>query len=97
MIISSINNLAASLTASAPAASQQPINQEQRNLIQAVKAVNPAELFGPDDEFSFLLDRASQRVIVRVVNRTTGELVQQFPPEQVLRMAEEISGGDSVS
>jgi flagellar protein FlaG len=95
MNISSINNLAANANAHTDVSSRQPASPEQRSLIQAVKAVNPAELFGPDSEFTFKLDPASKRVVVRVVSRQTGELLQQLPPEQVLRLAEEIKGGDS--
>ncbi len=59
-------------------------------MIQAVRAVNAAELFGQENELSFAFDRGSQRAVVRIVDRKTREVVQQIPTEQVLRMAEEI-------
>jgi uncharacterized FlaG/YvyC family protein len=64
--------------------------EERRALIQAVRAVNGAELFGQENELSFSFDRGSQRAVVRIVDRITREVVQQFPTEQVLRLAEEL-------
>lgn len=59
----------------------------QRQLIQAVKAVNGAELFGHDSELTFVFDRQSHKVLVRVVNKNTHEVIMQIPAENVLRMA----------
>jgi uncharacterized FlaG/YvyC family protein len=75
--------------AAAPVAVAEPQSVEQRALIQAVKAVNAAELFGSDNELTFVFDRSSRRAIARLVNRQTREVIKQFPPEYVLRMAEE--------
>lgn len=64
--------------------------QDQREMISAVRAINASEMFGQDNELTFVMDRQSRRAIVRIVNRKTGEIVKQIPPEYVLRMAEEI-------
>jgi uncharacterized FlaG/YvyC family protein len=69
------------------------VNDNQRSLIQAVKAVNGAELFGSRNELTFVFDRATNRTLVRIVDRETHEVVDQIPPESVLKMAEEIPGG----
>jgi len=90
MEISSVSNIASH--AAAPVEQAQPATQEQRNLIQAVKAVNAAELFGQDNELTFVLDHATRKAIVRIINRQTGEVVEQIPAEYVLRMAEENKG-----
>jgi uncharacterized FlaG/YvyC family protein len=74
-----------------PAESRQP-TQDQKALIQAVKTVNAAELFGRENETTYIIDRAAQIAIVRVVNKKTGEVVQQIPTQQLLKMAEESSG-----
>jgi uncharacterized FlaG/YvyC family protein len=89
MNISSINNLA-----SLPTAASQPVqppNPDQKALIQAVKAVNAAEMFGQENELTYIIDRAAKIAVARVVNRKTGEVVLQIPNEEVLRMAEESS------
>ncbi|MEO8097798.1 MAG: flagellar protein FlaG [Acidobacteriota bacterium] len=89
MDISAIN----SLTAPAPIGSTPlpaPVLEERRSLIQAVRAVNAAELFGQENELSFSFDRPTGRTVVRIVDRKTREVVRQFPSEQVLRLAEEL-------
>jgi uncharacterized FlaG/YvyC family protein len=60
-----------------------------RQLIQAVKAVNGAELFGDGSELTFVFDRQTHRALVRVVNKDTREVILQIPAENVLRMAQE--------
>ncbi|MBM3747658.1 MAG: flagellar protein FlaG [Acidobacteria bacterium] len=63
---------------------------EQRELIQAVKAVNVAELFGQNSELTFVLDRETRRPLVRLIDRDTNEVIRQIPPEYLLRLAEEL-------
>lgn len=90
MNISSIGN---QIGVPAELSSPQPVSEDQRTLVQAVKAVNAAELFGQDNELTFILDRQSKRMLTRIVNRNTGDVVMQIPPEYVVRLAEEIKGG----
>ena len=81
-------NLAAVTAVSSPAQSEQ--KSEQRETIQAVKAVNGSQMLGPDNELTFQRDRNTQRMVIRVVNRQTGDVVTQVPPEYVLRLAAEL-------
>ena len=76
--------------AAAPAAAPVPAERqaENRQLIQAVHAVNAGELFGQDSELTFAFDRRTQRPVMRLVDRKTKEVIRQVPAEQVLRMAE---------
>ena len=91
MDVTSINPLAANLgVPGEPAAPRQPA-QDQRVLIQAVRAVNAAELFGQNNELTFIVDRATRRAVVRIVDKQTHEVVDQIPSEYVLRMAEELN------
>lgn len=69
---------------------------EQREVIQAIKAVNAAELFGENSELTFVLDRETRRPVVRIVDRQTNELIQQIPPEYVLRMAQELKAAEAI-
>jgi uncharacterized FlaG/YvyC family protein len=92
MNISSISNLSSQLTAAAEAAQPKPPSQDQKALIQAVKTVNAAELFGQENELTFIINRAANIAVVRIVNKKTGEVVEQIPNEQVLRMAEKSNG-----
>jgi uncharacterized FlaG/YvyC family protein len=64
----------------------------QRALIQAVRALNAAELFGQNSELTFVLDRETRRPVVRLVDRKTNEVIRQIPPEYLLRMASDLKG-----
>jgi uncharacterized FlaG/YvyC family protein len=63
---------------------------ENREVVQAVRAVNGAEMFGQDNILTFQRDALTNRMVVRVVNRKTNEVVSQVPAEYVLRLAEDL-------
>ena len=74
----------------APVQAQSPAQTaERRELVKAVKAVNEAELFGHGNELTYAIDRGTQKIVTRIVDKTTGDLVEQIPAEYVLRLAEE--------
>ena len=62
---------------------------EQSRLIQAVRAVNQSGIFGSSAELVFAFDTASKKTVMKLVNRETGEVVRQIPPEYVLRLSED--------
>jgi len=66
------------------------LRAEDRELIQAVKALNATEMFGQDSELTFVLDRETRRPLVRIVDRETKEVIRQIPPEYALRMADDL-------
>jgi uncharacterized FlaG/YvyC family protein len=76
----------------APAAAAIPPEQAvaNRDVIQAVKALNAAATFGNQNEITFQVDRASRLPVIRIVDRETKEVVDQIPPEYILRLAEEL-------
>ena len=63
---------------------------ENREIVRAVKALNATEMFGEENQLMFRLDPGSQRMVVRVVNRKTEEVVSQIPAEYLLRLAEDL-------
>ena len=63
---------------------------EHREVVQAVKAVNGTEMFGPENELRFQRDPESKRMVLRVVNRKTSEVLSQVPAEYVLRLAQDL-------
>jgi flagellar protein FlaG len=79
-------SLAASLTTHP---SQEKVPEQQRELIQAVRALNGAEVFGNNQELTFVMDRETKRPVLKIVDRATGEVVAQVPPEHVLRLAKQ--------
>ena len=64
---------------------------ENREVIRAVQALNGTEMFGDQNQLTFQRDQATQRMVVRIVNRKTNEVVSQIPPEYVLRLAEDLT------
>ena len=89
MDLNPVDRGAASIHAPAPVV---PVENaaEKRQVVQAVKAVNGTEMFGPNNELSFQKDAATNRYVVRVINRKTREVVSQVPEEYVLRLAEDL-------
>jgi uncharacterized FlaG/YvyC family protein len=61
---------------------------ERREVIQAIKAVNASAMLGEDNELVFQRDRSTQRMVIRLVDRKTGDVISQLPPEYLLRVAE---------
>jgi len=57
------------------------------DLPEAVTAVNAANLFGYDSELTFAVDRERHRIIVRLVNKKTGDLIREIPARAVLKMS----------
>jgi uncharacterized FlaG/YvyC family protein len=89
MEITAINRGEVGIHAPAPVA---PVDKtaEHRQVVQAVRAVNGTEMFGPENELRFQKDPATKRMVVKVVNRQTREVLSQVPAEYVLRLAEDI-------
>lgn len=80
--------IAAVLPAAAPVSPEQ--RAEQQRMIQAVKTINQAEVFGDSSELTFTFDRSSKRMILRLIDRETQEVVRQIPAEYLLRLAEDL-------
>jgi len=91
MDISSISGL--SYSGASPDTQAQPAGPEQRALIRAIRTVNSAQLFGQDKELTFVKDRETQKPVIRIISKETGDVVAQIPAENVLLMAEEVNGG----
>jgi len=80
------------------APSQVSVSTEQQAqnlaLVQAVHAINGAELYGEDSELTFALDRRTQRAVIRLVRRKTKQVIREVPADQVLSLAESVEPGD---
>jgi uncharacterized FlaG/YvyC family protein len=63
---------------------------ENREVVRAVKALNGAKMFGEENQLTFRRDPETQRMVIRVVNRKTEEVVAQIPAEYVLRLAKDL-------
>jgi uncharacterized FlaG/YvyC family protein len=85
MDISAVQRNVQPLAAAAPVALVEN-SAEHREIIQAVKALNAAEMFGQENELVFHMDRQAHRMVIRMVNRKTQEVVGQVPAEYILRL-----------
>ena len=64
---------------------------QHREVVQAVKALNRTEMFGQDNQLTFQRDPRVQRMVVRIVNQQTQEVVAQIPNESVLQLAADLT------
>lgn len=64
---------------------------KNHELAKAIRALNENAVFGPGSELRFSVDRETGRSLIRVVDRVTHEVLNQIPPEAVLRLAAELS------
>jgi flagellar protein FlaG len=84
MQIGSVNSTAAvSATATPLVENEQSANTRQ--VLTAVRALNQSELYGQDRQFQFSRDPSSHQVVIKVVDPSTGEVLDQIPPEQLLQ------------
>ena len=68
---------------------QKAAREETRQVAVAVQKLNENVYSGPTRELTIALDPKTRRPLVRIVDKATGEVVQQIPSEYVLRMAQE--------
>ncbi len=61
-------------------------------VVRAVQLLNRDELDSLETrkQYTFLMDRATNRPVVRVIDKETGRVLYQIPPEEVLRKAAEL-------
>jgi uncharacterized FlaG/YvyC family protein len=52
----------------------------------AVRALNRSDLLGEDRELLFARDSETQQFVIRIVSRTSGDVLTQIPQETVLRI-----------
>ncbi len=73
--------------AAASRASDRPDSDQAETLRKAFAGVRALNARGISDrEFAIVRDPESHRFVVRVMDRATGEVVDQFPPEDILKM-----------
>ena len=68
---------------------------QRRQLLQAAQSVNESGVLG-QNQLVFLLDRQTHRAVIRVVDRTTHQVISQIPPEYVLRLAQDLGSSAKV-
>jgi uncharacterized FlaG/YvyC family protein len=64
-------------------------NELLRNAFTTVRSLNSLNI--SDREFAVVRDPQSQKFVIRVVDRTTGDVIDQFPPEDILNLLSQFS------
>jgi len=71
-----------------PLPAMEPVRNEDptftRQLATAVTALNKSGLYGQDRQLQFARDPDTKTVVIKIVQSTTGEVIDQIPPETVL-------------
>ena len=87
MELGPINRVSA--TPAVPAAPAWQVDPKLHQIVKAVHALNRSEFAGRDRQLSLLTDPRTKQMVIRVMDRASGEVIDQIPDEQVLRMAAE--------
>jgi flagellar protein FlaG len=93
MDITSLQPAASSLATSPQVTAEEAA--QRRQLVQAAQSVNQSGVLG-QNQLVFLLDRETHRAVIRVVDRTTQQVISQIPPEYVLQLAQNLGSSAKV-
>lgn len=61
-----------------------------RTVSAAAQTVNESQYLGSDRSVTFSVDPASRLPVVKVVDTSTNEVVEQWPPEYLLELAADV-------
>ena len=67
------------------------IAAQNRVLSAAVKLLNDAGAAGNSHEFSIAIDPKTRQAVIRIIDQSTREVIEQLPSEYLLRVAQQIS------
>ena len=69
-----------------PASKLRENTEAQQAVVAAVRALNKSELLGSDRELQFARDSQTQKMVIQIVDSQSGDVLDQIPREQVLRI-----------
>jgi uncharacterized FlaG/YvyC family protein len=69
---------------------------QHQEVIQAARSINASGYLG-QNQIVFVIERGTNRAILRVVDRETNEVLLQLPPESALRWARELNSGSPLT
>jgi len=77
----------------APAPISPELRAQQERLIQAVQSANEGKLLGENREMTYSVDPGTRRLVFKLIDKKTKDVIRQVPPEYLLRLAEESGKG----
>jgi hypothetical protein len=66
-----------------------PQHSNERNAFEAARKLNNLQISGR--EYSVIRDPQSQKFVVVVLDERTGTVLDQFPPEEILKMLQQLA------
>ena len=69
-----------------PASKSRENADAQQAVVAAVRALNKSELLGNGRELQFTRDSQTQKMVIQIVDSASGDVVDQIPPEKVMRI-----------
>jgi uncharacterized FlaG/YvyC family protein len=69
---------------------------QRREVVAAARTVNASGYLG-QNQIVFVMERGTNRAIMRIVDRETNEVVLQLPPEYVLQLAQELKAASTLT
>jgi uncharacterized FlaG/YvyC family protein len=69
-----------------PASKSRDDADAQQAVVAAVRALNKSELLGSGRELQFARDSQTQKMVIQIVDSQSGDVLDQIPPEQILRI-----------
>jgi uncharacterized FlaG/YvyC family protein len=61
-----------------------------RQVIAAIHDMNKSELMGEGRQVSFARDPDTHKPVIQIIDESTGEVLDQLPPESFLKLAEQL-------
>jgi uncharacterized FlaG/YvyC family protein len=58
----------------------------QQAVVAAIRALNKSEMLGSDRELQFARDSQTQKMVIQIVDRRNGDVLNQIPPKKVLQI-----------
>jgi uncharacterized FlaG/YvyC family protein len=92
MQIGTLNRVIVTPLVSAPVPSQEG-HTMVRQIVTAIQGLNKSELMGQNRSLAFIRDPSTRRPVIQIVDRETGDVIDQIPTEVVLRMMAELGSG----
>lgn len=82
--IDSAGAIATAANSNLPAGNEFPLRQ----VVAAVREINKSELLGQGRQLNFTRDPETRKPVIQIVDQNSGEVIDQLPPESVVRLAE---------
>lgn len=73
-------------TVTAPSNGDAPVRQ----VVAAIHDLNKSGLMGEGRQLSFTRDPDTHKPVIQIIDESTGEVLDQLPPESVIRLAEQL-------